>query len=70
MTRKLRFRVGCRVVTDENESGTVVALPRNLAREEPQLVAVLIDNTQDAIVYHRDDLRRPAPIARRRGGRK
>jgi hypothetical protein len=54
-----KFRTGDRVEDRETqEAGTVMRMPRKLAAAEPQLIAVLIDGTDDAIVYHRDDLRR------------
>jgi hypothetical protein len=59
-----KFSVGDRVIDRETgAAGTVVRMPRNLAREHPQLVVVLFDDTEDGVVYHRADLKR---IARRR----
>ena len=55
-----KFRVGDRVEVkdDPRDRGTIVPLPRTLRREQPQLEAVLLDGTENAIVYHCDDLRR------------
>jgi hypothetical protein len=50
------FAVGDRVIDRETgEAGIVVKMPRDLAREHPQLVVVLFDGTEDGVVYHRAD---------------
>jgi hypothetical protein len=61
---KPKFSVGNRVIDREaGEAGIVVKMPRDLAREHPQLVVVLFDGTEDGVVYHQADLKL---IARRR----
>jgi hypothetical protein len=54
-----KFRTGDRVEEGpiREIAGPSFPLPRTLRREQPQLEAVLIDGTDDAIVYHCDDLR-------------
>lgn len=54
---KPKFSVGDRVIDRETgEAGIVVKMPRDLAREHPQLVVVLFDGTEDGLVYHQADL--------------
>jgi hypothetical protein len=54
-----KFHTGDRVEVkdDPRDRGTVKTMPHKLATAEPQLVLVLIDNTENAVVYHCDDLR-------------
>jgi hypothetical protein len=56
--RKPHYSVGDRVIDRETaEAGIVVKMPRDLAREHPQLVVVLFDGTEDGVVYHQADLK-------------
>jgi hypothetical protein len=54
---KPKFRPGDRVVELETgEHGTIIAMPRDLAKQIPECVVVLLDGEQDGLVYHADDV--------------
>jgi hypothetical protein len=54
---KPKFRPGDRVVELETgERGTIIAMPRDLVKQIPECVVVLLDGETDGFVYHKDDV--------------